>query len=139
MREKWPTIYVHHGQSVRMLALSEPSYLVLQQPVKEPKPSVPIARALEDLPGWRGTELANTGLYINGLAFKPSDWGTSGRPIIRIQNLSGLNRDYNYAEGDFPDDNLANAGDLLVSWSATLDTFIWDGPQGVVNQHSIPR
>jgi type I restriction enzyme S subunit len=85
--------------------------------------------------GWLATELANTGLYINGIAFKPSDWGTSGRPIIRIQNLSGFNRDYNYAIGDFPEDNLVNTGDLLVSWSATLDTYLWKGPQGVVNQH----
>jgi type I restriction enzyme, S subunit len=85
--------------------------------------------------GWYATELGNTGLYINGLPFKPSDWGNKGRPIIRIQNLSGFNRNYNYTDGDFPPDNLVEAGDLLVSWSATLDTFLWDGPPGAVNQH----
>lgn len=26
-------------------------------------------------------------------------------------------------------------GDLLVSWSATLGAFIWDGPEAVLNQH----
>jgi type I restriction enzyme S subunit len=26
-------------------------------------------------------------------------------------------------------------GDILVSWSATLDVFIWDGPEAVLNQH----
>ena len=25
--------------------------------------------------------------FINGVAFKPEDWGTEGKPIIRIQNL----------------------------------------------------
>ncbi len=90
----------------------------------------------DDAPrGWLATLLANTGLYVNGLAFKPSDWAKTGRPIIRIQNLSGMSSDYNFTEGDFSEDNLADPGDLLVSWSATLDTFIWNGPQGVVNQH----
>jgi type I restriction enzyme S subunit len=84
---------------------------------------------------WRSTELGNTGLYVNGIAFKPADWGSTGRPIIRIQNLSGMSGEYNHTEGEFPEDNLVEAGDLLVSWSATLDTFLWDGPQGVVNQH----
>jgi type I restriction enzyme S subunit len=26
-------------------------------------------------------------------------------------------------------------GDILVSWSATLDAFIWRGEEGVLNQH----
>jgi type I restriction enzyme S subunit len=112
------------------------------EPLVHPRPRYRWAKSrlaqspqFEPPQGWLATELANTGLYINGIAFKPSDWGTSGRPIIRIQNLSGLNRDYNYATGDFPEDNLVNTGDLLVSWSATLDTYLWEGPQGVVNQH----
>jgi type I restriction enzyme S subunit len=99
------------------------------------KPVTCAANHSETPPNWRPTELANTGLYINGLPFKPSDWGKIGRPIIRIQNLSGQNRDYHYTEGDFSRDNLVDSGDLLVSWSATLDTFVWDGPEGVVNQH----
>jgi type I restriction enzyme S subunit len=90
---------------------------------------------LEPPKGWLTTGLANTGLFVNGIPFKPGDWKASGRPIIRIQNLSGFNRDYNYTTGEFPVDNVADPGDLLVSWSATLDTWVWEGPQGVVNQH----
>ncbi len=97
--------------------------------------TVPTQAGVDTPHGWCATELANTGLYINGLPFKPSDWGTKGRPIIRIQNLSGLNRDYNYTDRDCPKDNQVESGDLLVSWSATLDTFLWDGPQAVLNQH----
>jgi type I restriction enzyme S subunit len=85
--------------------------------------------------GWCQASIGDTGLFVNGLAFKPSDWGMSGRPIIRIQNLSGMNDEYHYTSGDFSIDNLADSGDLLVSWSATLDAFIWPGPEGVVNQH----
>ena len=90
-------------------------------------PSVP--------PGWLPSQLADTGLYINGIAFKPTDWGHSGRPIIRIQNLSGGSRDYNYTNREVRPDNVIAGGDMLVSWSATLDTFMWEGPEGVLNQH----
>lgn len=99
------------------------------------RPVTTVPTPIEAPEGWRVTQLTNTGLYINGLPFKPADWGKTGRPIIRIQNLSGFSKEYNYTQGDFSEDNLAEAGDLLVSWSATLDTFVWDGPQGVVNQH----
>jgi type I restriction enzyme, S subunit len=35
--------------------------------------------------GWRWARLGELAHYINGRAFKPEDWGTSGLPIIRIQ------------------------------------------------------
>jgi type I restriction enzyme, S subunit len=72
---------------------------------------------------------------VNGVAFKPSDWEASGRPIIRIQNLSGVSTDYNLTTREVEPDNVVSSGDLPVSWSATLDTFVWDGPEGVLNQH----
>jgi type I restriction enzyme S subunit len=85
--------------------------------------------------GWCAATLDDTGLYVNGVAFKPGVWRSTGRPIIRIQNLSGQSCDYHFTDDKFSMDNIANSGDLLVSWSATLDAFIWNGPQGVVNQH----
>lgn len=99
-------------------------------PAAEPNFGTPQA-----LPGWLPSLLADTGLYVNGLAFKPTDWGRTGRPIIRIQNLSGVSPEYNCTEREVGQDNLVADGDLLVSWSATLDTFIWQGPEGVLNQH----
>jgi type I restriction enzyme S subunit len=85
--------------------------------------------------GWTYACLNDTGLFINGLAFKPTDWGTAGRPIIRIQNLSGQNPTFNLTHRVVSPDNIVKDGDLLVSWSATLDTFVWRGPEGVLNQH----
>jgi type I restriction enzyme S subunit len=85
--------------------------------------------------GWTHACLNDTGLFINGLAFKPTDWGTTGRPIIRIQNLSGQNPTFNFTHRVVSPDNIVKDGDLLVSWSATLDTFVWRGPEGVLNQH----
>lgn len=86
-------------------------------------------------PGWTLARVNDTGFYINGLAFQPSDWSDTGRPIIRIQNLTNANTPYNYAQGDYPDDVVVRDGDLLVSWSATLAAFQWSGEDAILNQH----
>ena len=85
--------------------------------------------------GWVWCRVTDTGEYINGLAFKPTDWGTAGRPIIRIQNLSGRSREFNRTSKEVDPSVVVRTGDILVSWSATLDAFIWQGEEGVLNQH----
>lgn len=35
--------------------------------------------------------LGDIASFINGRAFKPSEWSKKGLPIIRIQNLNDLN------------------------------------------------
>ena len=88
-----------------------------------------------DLPqGWRLVAIDDTGDYINGYAFKPSDWEEKGKPIIRIQNLTSdkpFNRTTKFIESKY---HIVN-GDILVSWSATLDAFIWKGEDAWLNQH----
>lgn len=91
---------------------------------------------LDELPqGWVLTRLGALGEYLNGRAFKSSEWSTTGRPIIRIQDLTGSNNNPNYFEGDLPDRFVVRPGDLLISWSATLGAYIWEGTEGVLNQH----
>ncbi len=85
--------------------------------------------------GWRISTLGSIGRYLNGRAFKSSEWGRAGRPIIRIQDLTGSNRNPNYFEGDVEDRYVVRRGDFLISWSATLGAYIWDGPEAVLNQH----
>ena len=85
--------------------------------------------------GWCWARIDDTGEYVNGLAFKQGDWHDDGLPIIRIQNLTNPNADFNYACGSFPDDRTVGDGDILVSWSATLEAFVWDRGPAVVNQH----
>ncbi len=85
--------------------------------------------------GWSMARLDDTGEYVNGLAFKNSDWKPAGIPIIRIQNLTNSAVPFNYAAGPFPEDRMAHDGDILVSWSATLEAFRWNRGDGVVNQH----
>ncbi|WP_295445786.1 restriction endonuclease subunit S, partial [uncultured Thiodictyon sp.] len=101
-----------------------------------PSLAITVADGGKDVPrGWLPARVNDTGLYINGLAFKPSDWKPEGLPIIRIQNLTDPSREFNFTQGDFPDEVLVRDGDILVSWSATLEAFNWDRGPGVLNQH----
>lgn len=84
---------------------------------------------------WARMPLAKTGKYINGLAFKPTDWGESGFPIIRIQNLTDRSKPLNRTVRSVDPAYVVSPGDILVSWSATLDAFIWDREQALLNQH----
>ncbi len=85
---------------------------------------------------WEKTQLGELGEYLNGYAFKSSNWSDQGRPIIRIQNLTNsAGEETNYYEGEMNDRYIVEYGDLLVSWSATLGVYIWDGPEALLNQH----
>lgn len=85
--------------------------------------------------GWRWIRLGDAATYYNGRAFKPEDWATDGIPIIRIQNLNSPTAAYNYFKGEIDPRNSVNDGDLLISWSASLDAFLWDRGPAVLNQH----
>ena len=80
-------------------------------------------------------KLGDIATYVNGYAFKPSDWGDSGLPIIRIQDLTGLSYQINYYNGDYPSKIEINNGDVLISWSASLGVYVWNGGKALLNQH----
>lgn len=85
--------------------------------------------------GWTTASLGDLAEYLNGAAFKPADWHQTGKPIIRIQNLTDSSKPFNRTECQLDSKYLVDGGDILVSWSATLDAFIWDGEQSWLNQH----
>ena len=76
--------------------------------------------------------------FISGNGFRPSDWRSSGLPIIRIQNLNG-SRSFNYFAGQPKEKWIVNPGDLLFAWAGvkgvSFGPTIWSGPRGVLNQH----
>lgn len=84
---------------------------------------------------WGFSKLKYIGAYINGYAFKPDDWGNIGKKIIRIQDLTGSNDNPNYYNGVIDEKYNVTYGDILVSWAATLDAFIWTKEDGLLNQH----
>ena len=79
--------------------------------------------------------LKEVATFLNGYAFKPSDWSKEGLPIIRIQNLTGTNKEFNYYNGDYNEKYILEDGDILISWSASLGIFLWRNITGILNQH----
>ena len=108
-----------------------------------------ISRSLVTLsrPGYRMTEtgeipeewdilpLTKVAKYINGMAFKPSDWKKQGIPIVRIENLNDSSAPFNYFDEEVDNKFLLNDGDILLSWSASLGVYIWNRGKAVLNQH----
>jgi len=76
---------------------------------------------------------------INGRAFKPSDWGKDGLPIVRIQNLNDQRKPFNKYNGNFSEKHFIDNGAILLSWSGTPGTsfgcFRWLRGPGILNQH----
>jgi type I restriction enzyme S subunit len=82
------------------------------------------------------TPLGKVADFINGMAFKPSDWEEEGKKIIRIQNLNDPDKPYNKTTKGVSDKYLVYPEDILVSWSASLGVFEWKEPEiAVLNQH----
>ena len=79
--------------------------------------------------------LGDIATYVNGFAFKPSDWSNEGLPIIRIQDLTGNSYQANRYNGEYQAKYEVNAGDVLISWSASLGVYVWNGEKAVLNQH----
>lgn len=83
---------------------------------------------------WRRTALKHMADFQNGYPFKPEDRGDEGLPIIRIAQLAGTEEPAHYP-GELPARVTIDQGDLLFSWSATIDAFIWKAGRAYLNQH----
>lgn len=60
-------------------------------------------------------------------------------PIVRIQNLNGSGKPFNYFRGNLSNQVRVKGGDLLLAWSGTPGTsfgaHIWQGEAAILNQH----
>ena len=84
---------------------------------------------------WKTVRLGDVATYVNGFAFKPSDWTDTGLPIIRIQNLTGNDYETNYYSGEYNPKYEVVKGDILISWSASLGVYKWWKDKALLNQH----
>jgi len=110
----------------------------LPQPLADLFPARLIDSELGEIPdGWEVKSLDEIARFLNGLAlqkYPPAD----GRslPVIKIAqlragNTSGADR----ASADLDPDYLVNDGDILFSWSGSLECVLWAGGPGALNQH----
>ncbi len=84
---------------------------------------------------WEVIPISKTGQYINGMAFKPSDWKKYGIPIVRIENLNDLSANFNYFQGTVDEKYILKNEDILLSWSASLGVYLWSRGTAILNQH----
>ena len=88
--------------------------------------------------GWEVGNLYDIAEFINGLAcqkYRPID-EVHKLPVIKIGEMhNGIRTETEWARDDVPEKNKIDNGDILFSWSATLETMIWNMGKGVLNQH----
>lgn len=87
--------------------------------------------------GWKDSTLWDIAKYYNGLAMqKYRSTDDEYLPVIKIREMNnGISPDTEKARVDIPKAAVIEDGDLLFSWSATLDVKIWSQGKGALNQH----
>ena len=87
--------------------------------------------------GWRVRPLDSVANYLNGLAlqkFPPT--GSDDLPVIKIAQLrKGDAVGADFASRAIKPDYVVQNGDVLFSWSGSLEVEIWCGGEGALNQH----
>ena len=87
--------------------------------------------------GWHCGTLLDIAEYTNGLAcqkYRPTD--DNKLPVIKIKEMhDGLSVDTEWVKADIPDDVKVFDGDVLFSWSASLEVMLWAYGNGGLNQH----
>ncbi len=87
--------------------------------------------------GWHCGTLLDIAEYTNGLAcqkYRPTD--ENKLPVIKIKEMhDGLSADTEWVKADIPDDVKVFDGDVLFSWSASLEVMLWAYGNGGLNQH----
>ena len=88
--------------------------------------------------GWEVGNLYSIADFINGLAcqkFRPKD-GEKALPVIKIKEMhDGITAETEQVSENIPSKHKIFDGDILFSWSATLEVMYWYGGNGGLNQH----
>jgi type I restriction enzyme S subunit len=87
---------------------------------------------------WEKKPLDSVAEFLNGLALQkyPASEGQRSLPVIKIAQLrAGHTKSADRAGTDVPDAYVISDGDLLFSWSGSLEVDFWCGGQGALNQH----
>ena len=88
--------------------------------------------------GWEVKNLYEIADYINGLAcqkYRPTN-ENNFLPVIKIKEMNeGISSNTEKVRTDIPEKYIIYDGDVLFSWSASLDVKIWVGGKGGLNQH----
>lgn len=88
--------------------------------------------------GWQMRSLDSIASYLNGLALQkfPPESETEFLPVIKIAQLrAGNTTGADKASTQIKPEYVVVDGDVLFSWSGSLEVEVWNGGQGALNQH----
>jgi type I restriction enzyme, S subunit len=88
--------------------------------------------------GWRIFSLDEIADFLNGLAMQkyPPDNESDFLPVIKIRELrAGITDNTDKASMNIPAKYIIENGDIIFSWSGSLDVVIWNFGKGALNQH----
>jgi len=88
--------------------------------------------------GWVSQPLDSIAEYLNGLAMQkfPVVDDSDVLPVIKIAQLrAGHTQGADFASGSLEPRYVIEDGDILFSWSGTLEVEHWTGGKGALNQH----
>lgn len=88
--------------------------------------------------GWEVKPLDGIADYLNGLALQkfPPESDSEWLPVIKIAQLKkGDSVGADHASYDLKYEYIVDDGDVLFSWSGSLEVDIWCGGRGALNQH----
>ena len=87
--------------------------------------------------GWEVGTLLDIADFMNGLPcqkFRPT--GSESLRVIKIREMhEGFSENSELTRPDIPQKAIIENGDVLFSWSASLEVQIWSGGKGALNQH----
>lgn len=94
---------------------------------------------LGDIPaGWMVQPLDKVADFLNGLALQnyPATDNKGFLPVIKIREMkSGITANTDRASSDIPSQYIIDDGDVLFSWSGSLEIVVWCFGKGALNQH----
>jgi len=86
--------------------------------------------------GWSTKCLDELARFVNGLALQKYPPGEKSLPVIKISQLRSRSTDgADRASADLDPDYIVQDGDILFSWSGSLECVLWAGGRGALNQH----
>lgn len=93
----------------------------------------------DNLPkGWRNEPIDKNIEFLNGLALQkfPPLNEDEFLPVIKIRELKqGFTSASDKASTEIPEKYVINDGDILFSWSGSLEVVLWCEGKGALNQH----
>lgn len=88
--------------------------------------------------GWQIKPIDEIADFLNGLALQkfPPKNEENYLPVIKIRELKqGVTESSDKADVNIPSEYVVVDGDVLFSWSGSLEVTIWCGGKGALNQH----